>query len=260
MDLMDLALYLRPDDLDVNGNPVDPGVVGLYNMAMAPEAICEVVFDPTSGKILDQGAFRRDWAFNLQLSAMDWSTEGMAAPTLHHVSYQGCRPGSISQRAARLYEGRIDLDLLREETPGALCSFRRPSMELEARWEYPDLGDHITSPAFAPRGAAPGAYAGGEPGGHDGYVVQPVANDDGFRVEVFDAADVGAGPVAVLRGTHRECIPLVLHSAWMPAFTALADADRVRFSEEIDADALAALPAEMQASVHAVARECDELL
>jgi hypothetical protein len=46
----------------------------------------------------------------------------------------------------------------------------------------------------------------------------------------------------------------------MPAFTALADADRVRFSEEIDADALAALPAEMQASVHAVARECDELL
>ena len=260
MDLMDLALYLRPDDLDVNGNPVDPGVVGLYNMAMAPEAICEVVFDPTSGKILDQGAFRRDWAFNLQLSAMDWSTEGMAAPTLHHVSYQGCRPGSISQRAARLYEGRIDLDLLREETPGALCSFHRPWMELASRWEYPDLGDHITSPAFAPRGAAPGRYAGGEPGGHDGYVVQPVANDDGFRVEVFDAAKVGAGPVAVLRGTHRECIPLVLHSAWMPAFTGLADADRVRFSDEIDPDQLAALPPDLQASVHAVARECDDLL
>ena len=30
--------------------------------------------------------------------------------------------------------------------------------------------------------------------------MQPVANDDGFRVEVFDAANVGAGPVAVLRG------------------------------------------------------------
>lgn len=260
MDLMDLALYLRPDDLDVHGNPIDPGVVGLYNMAMAPETICEVVFDPSSGKVLDQGSFRADWAFNLQLSAMDWSTEGMSAPTLHHVSYQGCRPGSISQRAAQLYEGRIDLDLLREETPGALCSFERSSMELRARWEYPDLGDHITSPAFAPRAPAPGRYEGGEPGGHDGYVIQPVANDDGFRVEVFDAAAVGAGPVAVLRGTNRECIPLVLHSAWMPAFTELADADRLRFSDELDADVLAALPHDLQASVLAVARECDELI
>jgi carotenoid cleavage dioxygenase-like enzyme len=260
MDLMDLALYLRPDDLDVNGNPIDPGVVGLYNMAMAPETICEVVFDPSSGKVLDQGSFRQDWAFNLQLSAMDWSTEGMSSPTLHHVSYQGCRPGNISARAAKLYEGRIDLDRLREDTPGALCSFERPTMELKARWEYPDLGDHITSPAFAPRGSAPGRYEGGEPGGHDGYVIQPVASDDGFRVEVFDAANVGNGPVAVLRGTNRECIPLVLHSAWMPAFSELADADRLRFSDELTSEALAAVPTELHASVHAVARECDDLL
>ena len=46
---------------------------------------------------------------------------------------------------------RIDLDLLRDETPGSLCSFERPSMELTARWEYTNMADHITSPAFAPR-------------------------------------------------------------------------------------------------------------
>ena len=129
MDLMDLGLYLRPDDVDVNGHPVDPAVAGLYNMAMAPETITEVVFDPESGKVLERGLFKEDWTFNLQLSAMDWSTEGMSSPTLHHVDYQGCRPGSISARAATLYEGRIDLDLLREETPGALCSFERGSMD-----------------------------------------------------------------------------------------------------------------------------------
>ncbi len=156
MDRMDLGFYLRPDDLDVNGNPVDPAAVGLYNMAMGPETITEVVFDPDSGKVLEQGLFKQDWTFNLQLSAMDWSTEGMSAPTLHHVTYQGCRPGNVSQRAARLYEDRIDLDLLREETPGALCSFERGSMELKARWDYPDTADHITSPAFAPRGAVGG--------------------------------------------------------------------------------------------------------
>ena len=94
MDLMDLGLYLRPDDVDIHGNPVDPGSVGLYNMAMGPETITEIVFEPDSRQGLEQGIFREDWTFNLQLSAMDWSTEGMSSPTLHHVSYQGCRPGA----------------------------------------------------------------------------------------------------------------------------------------------------------------------
>ncbi|MEZ5373299.1 MAG: hypothetical protein R2704_11280 [Microthrixaceae bacterium] len=96
MDLMDLGLYMRSDDLDVNGNPVDPAAVGLYNMAMAPETIVEVVFDPETGKVHERGLYKDDWTFNLQLSAMDWSTEGLSHPTLHHVTYQGCRPGSIS--------------------------------------------------------------------------------------------------------------------------------------------------------------------
>ena len=259
MDLMDLGLYLRPDDLDVNGAPMAPGAAGLYNMAMAPETLTEVVFDPSSGKVHERGTFKRDWAFNLQLSAMDWSTEGMTDPTLHHVVYQGCRPGSISQRAAKMYEDRIDLDRLREDTPGSLCSFERPSLERKGRWEYPDVSDHITSPTFAPRGATAGSYAGGDPGGHDGYVVLPICSDDGLRVDVFDAAHVGAGPVATLRGTNRECIPFVLHSAWMPAVTGLADAERLRFSDELSPERLASVPSELHGAVHAVARACDEL-
>ncbi|MEJ5255712.1 MAG: carotenoid oxygenase family protein [Acidimicrobiales bacterium] len=263
MDLMDLALYLRPDDLDVNGNLVDPGVVGLYNMAMAPETIVEVLFDPESGKVIDQGRFREDWTFNLQLSAMDWSLEGMSSPTLHHVDYQGCRPGNISARAAKLYADRIDLDQLREETPGALCSFERPGMRLTARWEYPDTEDLITSPAFVPR--APGAdprassYAGRIPGGHDGYVIQPVCNDRGFRVEVFDAARVGDGPIATLRSVNGETIPLILHAAWWPGGDDLVDAQRLRFSSEVTEESLASLPEELQAAVREVADECDQL-
>ena len=259
MDLMDLALYLRPDDLDVNGNRIDPACAGLYNMAMAPETITEIVFDPEANRVRHIATFKEEWAFNLQLSAMDWSTEGMAAPNLHHVNYQGCRPGNISQRAAELYADRIDLDLLREETPGSLCTFERQSLELKARWEYRDLDDHITSPTFVPRGSAPGSYTGGEAGGHDGYVVQPVCNDDGFRVELFDAAKVSAGPIATLAGTNREVIPMVLHSAWMPAFSGLADAERLRFSDELSADMLASVPEELHAAVHAVAGECDLL-
>jgi len=263
MDLMDLAFYLKPDDLDVNGNPIDPASVGLYNMAMAPETIVEVLLDPESGKAIERGIYREDWTFNLQLSAMDWSTEGLTKPTLHHVSYQGCRPGNISQRAATLYTDRIDLDQLREATPGALATFERGSMELKAKWEYPNLGDHITSPTFAPRNcgtrSSQSAYAGGEPGGHDGYVIQPVMSDDGFRVELFDAAAVGNGPIAVLKGTNRECVPLVLHSAWMPAYHHLVDAERLRFSDELTDDLMASVPAELHGVIRDVAAECDGL-
>jgi hypothetical protein len=262
MDLMDLGLYLRPDDRDVHGNLLPPTSAGLYNMAMAPESITELCFDPETGKVLEQAAFREDWTFNLQLSAMDWSTEGMCHPTLHHVVYQGCRPGRVSERAATLYADRIDRSHLAEETPGALISFRRGSLEVAARWEYPDTGDLLSSPTFVPRdpgAGGPGAdrYAGSEPGGHDGYVVLPVLSDDGLRVDVFDAARVGAGPVATLRGTRRECVPLLLHSAWMPTVDELADAERLRFSDELTEAALAPLDDDQRRVVAQVAAELE---
>jgi all-trans-8'-apo-beta-carotenal 15,15'-oxygenase len=261
MDLMDLGLYLRTDDVDIHGNPIDPASAGLYNMAMAPETITEIVFEPESGKVLERGLCREDWTFNLQLSAMDWSTEGLSAPTLHHVSYQGCRPGRVTQRAARLYGDRIDAAQLAEETPGYLATFERGSMELKARWEYGDTSEIITSPTFAPRdrGSDPmaSAYAGGEPGGHDGYVVQPVLSDGGLRVDLFDAANVGAGPIASLRGVNGECVPLVLHSAWMPTTDELAEAERLCFRDEVTEARLATLDDDQRRVVARVADELD---
>jgi hypothetical protein len=261
MDLMDLALYLRPDDVDIHGNPIKPPDVGLYNMAMSPETITEIVFDPGTGRVVERGRCREDWTINLQLSAMDWSTEGMSAPTLHHVVYQGCRPSRITRRAATLYEGRIDLAEVAEETPGYLATFERGSMELKTRFEYPDTSELITSPTFAPRnqGSDPRAstYAGSNPGGHDGYVVQPVLSDDGFRVELFDAADVGAGPLATLRGTQRQCVPLMLHSAWMPTTDTLVDTARLRFSDELTPEKLAALDDDQRRVVTRLAEELD---
>ncbi len=54
-------------------------------------------------------------------------------------------------------------------------------------------------------------------------------------------------------------MPLVLHSAWMPAFTELADAERLRFSDEITPEALASIPEELHGLVHQVAEECENL-
>ena len=123
------------------------------------------------------------------------------------------------------------------------------------------LDDMPTSPIFVPRdpGSIPGSsrYAGSDPGGHDGYVVVPVVNDQGFRVEVFDAAAVGSGPLATLAGSGVAVeVPFVLHSAWMPRVVASQDQPRLKFSDELDR--IDQLPDDLAAAARQVARDLDE--
>jgi hypothetical protein len=68
---------------------------------------------------------------------------------------------------------------------------------------------------------------------------------------------VGAGPIASLRGAGRERVPLLLHSAWMPTVETLADADRLRFGDEIDEARLAGLDDRQRGLVARVAAELD---
>jgi hypothetical protein len=63
--------------------------------------------------------------------------------------------------------------------------------------------------------------------------------------------------VATLRGTKRECVPLVLHSAWMPTVDTLADAERLRFSDELSEARLAGLDDDQRRVVARIAEELD---
>lgn len=259
MDLMDLGFSLRAGDTDATGAPIASHLVGGYNMAMGPNTISEVVFDPATGASTQRASVQQDWSYNLQLSAIDWSTEGMTRPTLHHVVYQGWKPEAVSQRALEMYRGlgRIH-DLPTEETPEMLVTFRRDGLEVEGRYEFgPD--DHITSPSFAPRnaGEAGDPYGNANPGGHDGYVVLPVLSDSGFRVEIFDAARVADGPVATLGAPHGETLPVMLHSAWMPSAPAgpWPEVERLRFADELSEQALSGLAPETSQRILAIAQQ-----
>jgi hypothetical protein len=265
MDVMDLGFRLQPDDLDAYGNPIDPAKVGLYNMARAPNSLSEVHIDPQTGVATRTALFREDWTYNLQLTAMDWSTEGLTRPTMHHVVYQGWRPDAVSQRALQLYQraGRVT-EVPDAETPGVLATFERDGLRLHDSWTFHDTGDHLTSPIFAPRGAGTdprrSRYAGTDPGGHDGFVVLPILSDDGFRVEVFDAAHVGRGPLAVLRAPGRVTLPTLLHSAWMPSVGPAPEAERLRFADELDDAQVDALPEHLPDVVRLVAGELADAL
>jgi hypothetical protein len=253
MDLVDLALRLQPGDLDARGRPIDPALAGMYNMAMAPSSVSEVELDPASGKLTQRAALREEWAWNLQLSALDWSPEGQTAPTLHHTVYQGWRPGAVSQRALDHYRDRVDPDRLPEDdTPSSLVTRRRGSLEVTGRWEFRSTGELPTSPVFVPR-----AKAGAAPGGHDGFVACPVLSDSGLRVDLFDAADVARGPLASI-GAPGGAVPLLLHSAWLPRASAARGHERLRFADDVGEADVAALPPELADAVRTVSRAASD--
>lgn len=267
MDRLDLGFNLRADDRDAFDRSIDPAFVGLYNFGMAPHSISEVTFDPAAGTSTVERIVTSEHSWNQQLSAMDWSTEGISDPTSHHVCFHGFRPDLVSQRALAAYGDRVDRSRFpAEETAGSLVTFERGSLETTGRYEMPSLGDMPSSPIFVPRDSGVGAadgmsrYAGTAPGGHDGYVVLPVLSDDGLRIEVFDAAAVGAGPIATLAGERREQVPLLLHSCWMPEANTAPSVERLRFADELDEASLAGLDADRLRTVHEVAAELDDAL
>lgn len=255
----DLAMALRADDIDAWGRPIDPAMIGMYNHPMHPAVVSVQRFDPETGVVSERSRFtdpERCWS--TQLNAMDWSTEGMAAPTSHHLLFSGFHAEAVTARAMALYGDRVP-PLPDHEIPGRLVSLDRQSLAETSAWTFaPD--DYASSPCFVPRHPAGGdagngrsRYAGSAPGGHDGYVVVPVLADAAFRVEVFDAADVSRGPMATLTAPGGQTVPFLLHSAWMPrAVPADPGLERLRFADEVTAEGLAQLSDDLAAGVHQV--------
>ena len=257
----DIAMTQGPGDLDALGRPCDPALRGLYGFPMSPDRTTLLELDPVSGAVTGHAELRDPTLlWTRQLNAMDWSTEGMSRPTSHHMVNQGWRPEAITQRMLAVYRDRVDRSLWpAEETPPLVMTASMPDLTVASVHELA-LDDFPTSPIFVPRDsgdASPGTsrYAGSDPGGHDGYVVVPIMNDDGFRVEVFDAADVGKGPLATLAKPGMT-VPFVLHSAWMPAVARADDRPRLRFADELDR--LDELPADLAAVAIEVATDLAE--
>lgn len=247
LDLTDLGYRLLAGDVDAHGRPVSPAHIGMYQMAMAPQTVSEVRFRPGDDRGEVLAATSDEWTWNLQLSAMDWSPAGRRAPTHHHVVYQGRRPDALARRVLDVYRERIDpVAVAGPDQRPSLATYRRPGLDLHARWEFPSEADLPSSPIFVPR-------RDGTAGGGEGWVVVPVLNDDGARVELFDAADVGGGPVATLAGPGRERLPFMLHAVWMREAAPATEVERLSFADDIDPLAIRALDPALAAVVERVA-------
>lgn len=260
LDLTDLGYRLLPDDVDADGHPIDPVHVGFYQMAMSTQTVSEWVFRadragtgsgapcPAERLVAVTGPD----TFNLQLSAQDWSPAGQSAPTHHHVVFQGIRRGALARRVLDVYRERIDdASMPEQDQPSSLVTFRRGSLDRHATYVFPSDAELPSSPVFVPR-------QGGIAGGGDGWVVLPVLSDDGFRVEVFDAADVSLGPLATLAPRLPTPLPFLLHAIWLPeAVPAADDVERLRFVDDVGPEELAGLDDEDRRLVLEVAAELE---
>ena len=246
----DIAMTQQAGDLDALGRPCDPALRGLYGLPMSPDRTSVVTFDPESGAVRHRAEQREpELLWTRQLNAMDWSDEGRSSPTVHHTVHQGWRPEGITQKMLALYRDRIDESLFPGgETAPLVVTSSMPDLTITHIHEL-GLDDFPSSPIYAPR------TTGSGPGGHDGYVVVPIMNDAGFRVEVFDAADVSKGPLATLSKPGLT-VPFLLHSAWVPSVATAPDAERVRFADELDR--IGELDDELAKVALEVARELDE--
>ena len=256
----DIAMTQDHGALDALGRPCDPALRGLYGFPMSPDRTTMIEFDPETGIVRERAELRDpSLLWTRQLSALDYSTEGMSRPTSRHSVYHGWRPEAITREMVELYGDRVDQTLWpRKETPPLLMTASMPSLTQSSVYEMA-MDDMPTSPIFVPRGAAaPGAsrYSGTNPGGHDGYVVVPILNDGGFRVEVFNAANVSSGPIATLSAPGM-IVPFVLHSAWMPRAKPVdtGSVQRLKFSDELDR--VHELPDDLAECARQVARDLD---
>lgn len=254
----DISMSVRPGDHNLWGEPIDPLVAGMYGLAQSPCPVTMRMFDPDTAKVTEKARYvDEDVMWSVQTSARDWSDAGQLKPTLHHVMYSGFRPEGITERQVDLYAGRIDRSRWpTEETPSALYSFQWNEDLKPAGMHRFALDEWVTTPVFVPREAGKGGdpYAGGEPGGHDGYVIANVLCDSGYRVEVFDAARVGDGPVAVL-ASQGYTMPFVIHGAWAPDARPAAHAPRASFPDELRPEQLKGLNKAMKRAALEVAEE-----
>ena len=94
---------------------------------------------------------------------------------------------------------------------------------------------------------------------HVDYMIAPL-EAAGFRVDVFDAAAVGQGPVATAAAPGGACTSIMLHAAWMPRAVEPPSKERLAFSDELSERTLGPLDDHATQLARQVAADLDEAL
>lgn len=195
------------------GELTDPGHTGALTFGLQPTVFTRLVVDPATGEVADSAtAVDADRVWGGVLATTDVEhPEARSRLRRLWTAGTGFDPAMVTEAWWRLYGDAEDgvvapADLPAAATPGTLATVDVEQMVITDVWPYED-GAFPSPPTFVPRAGARGP--------DDGYVVVVVHRDGPKEIQVFDAADVAAGPVA--RASAPDFRPsLLLHSCWVP--------------------------------------------
>jgi len=213
--LTDLGMGIeRTDVVHGSGEPYHPDYEGLFPLALQPSGIGRYVIDAESGQLLDGKVSvdtERFWGGTLFTHNIYASDSQNHVQNLWYTS-TGFEPELVSERWWQIYSEQHEnvfvapRDFPRHVIPGALARFETRSMEWSDLYAY-DTGTFPHPPTFVPRvGASHDA---------DGYVLVSVHRDGNKAIDLFDAQQIAAGPIATATGEGYNH-PLLLHSTWSP--------------------------------------------
>lgn len=212
--LTDLTLRAtRESQSHGDGALVDPNYAGLVAVPVQPSVVGRYFVDPTTGAVRGGDlAYDDAQVWGGLLATHDvWSAEARRRQRSLWYAGMGFDPALVTEEWWNLYGTADDgvvspASLPTEPVGGTLARVDLESMKFADVFSYPD-GAFPGAPTFVPRSGATAP--------DDGYVVVTVHRNGPKELHVFDASDIGRGPVA--RATAPTFNPgLLLHSTWMP--------------------------------------------
>lgn len=211
--LADLMIKLNAGEVTRGGGTVGADYEGLVALAVQPGVVGRYRIDTATGELTDSQLAWDDTFWGPVLATRDRSSAAARCDGRYlWYSGVGFDPELVSAEWWRLY-GDADLhcvvhpkDLPTSAVPGSIVRFDLQTMTIDQRWSFAD-GAFASPPQFVPRAGS------GRP--DDGYVLVLVHCDGTKELQVFDAANLGDGPLARAT-TSGFCPPLLLHSTWAP--------------------------------------------
>lgn len=197
------------DTMWTTGGPIPTGALGMHAMPMDVSPIGRYVINGYTGEVKDQKLFTdlRHWGPGIY--GRDMSRAGVEHNRYSWQAYWGYEPTMVPTRMVELYRNHpfrvvpVE-DLPKNAVPSSLVCIDLETMREQSSWSFPEG-------TFGQAACHVQDFAGGGPG----WTLCFVQHTDRTELQIFDALDLGKGPVATARAPGFKQSYQV-HSGWMP--------------------------------------------
>jgi carotenoid cleavage dioxygenase-like enzyme len=213
------------DTLWTTGGPIPPGAFGMHAMTTDVSPIGRYVINGYTGEVKDQKLFldRRHWGPGIY--GRDLRRAGVERGRYMWQSYWGYEPTMVPARLVEMYRNHpyrvvpVE-DLPRDSVPSSLVCIDLETMREQSSWSFPE-GTFGQAACHVP-----------DPAGGPGWTLCFVQFTDRTELHVFDALDLGSGPVATARAAGFKQSYQV-HSGWMETIRSRETGYRRSYADDI---------------------------